>query len=145
MTENEKAMNTQERMVQEMNERAIRKARMEQKRVEQKREWDKENMMSLTCRVRKDVGQKFHDLAVTLRSSRHEILASFVKDICDAFPELTDSDLNRCVRSEEKRRMVIALVEPELLDAFDRELVRQCEEKNEVLNKLIRSYVYRSR
>lgn len=114
-----------------------------EKRVEQRRAWDKENMATISCRVSKEVGQRFIDLASVFRTTRNGLIAEFVRDICEACPEPTDSDLDRRVRGEEGRRIVIAVVEPELLDAFERELNRRQDRKNEVLNQLIRDYVSR--
>lgn len=112
------------------------------KRLEQRRAWDRENLMTLSCRVSKEVGQRFTDLANVFRTSKNGMIADFVRDICDACPAPTESDLDRRVRGEAGRRILVTLIEPELLEAFNRETNRRHEDRNEVLNRLIRSYVY---
>ena len=99
------------------------------------KEWDRENMKTLACRVRKEEAEAFRQFAETCGSSTHAILAAFVRGAVFA-----GDDQLRFLSMENQRLAVQLAKKKEELNNM-KDLARRLDERASHAEELVRKYV----
>ena len=92
------------------------------------REWDKENMKTLACRVRKEEAEEFRAYAQNLSTSAHALLADYVHSV-------VATNRNMSASASEVLRSLIA--ENEALSGRVRALETELAESRALTKRLI--------
>ena len=99
------------------------------------KEWDKENMKTLACRVRKEEAEAFRKYAESKGMSAHSLIAAFVRST------VFDGEDQLSFLSMENQRLAVELAraKEELRDVKD--LARRFEDRAIHAEELVRKYV----
>ena len=92
------------------------------------REWDKENMKTLACRVRKEEAEEFKAYAQSIRTTAHSLLAEYVHSVVATNRNMSAS------ASEVLRGLV---VENSALSGRVRDLEKELAESRDLEKRLI--------
>ena len=99
------------------------------------KEWDKENMKTLACRVRRDEAEAFRQYAESCGTSAHALLASFVRSSVSS-----DNDMIQSM-SAENQRLAAEMAQTKADVKALKEIVKQYEERAIRAENLVRKYV----
>ena len=106
------------------------------------REWDKENMRTLACRVRREEAEEFRSYAKSLGASAHSLLAEYVHSVVATNRTMSASAstvLQGIIHEKEELAVRVADLERELADT--KALAKRLTARAEHAEKLVHDFV----
>lgn len=99
------------------------------------KEWDRENMKTLACRVRKDEAEAFRQYAESCGTSAHALLASYVRNA------MASNDGGTRSLTAENRRLAADLAQTKADLKMLKDIAKQYEDRALRAEELIRKYI----